>query len=431
MIEQNVINGVWYDTEETIPVFNPATKELLGHVPSSTADDAARAVDAASTAFVDWSERTADDRADKIDAWYRLIQEHRDELADIMTREQGKPFVEARGEIDYGNQYVRWYAEEARRIYGETIPASVPGKRLFVEKEPVGVVAAITPWNFPAAMITRKLAPALAAGCTVVLKPSEETPYTALRLVELAIEAGIPAGAINVLTGDAATISGVWQADSRVRKITFTGSTAVGKLIMRQAADTMKKLSLELGGHAPFIVTENADLDKAVQGAIRSKFRNGGQACVATNRFYVQASVLDAFTEKFVAEVKRLKVGNGLDADSTIGPLINAKAVAKVKAHIDDAVAKGATILTGGTIDDSVGYFVEPTVLGNVTEDMICMQEETFGPLAPISVFETLDEVIERANNTPYGLAAYAFSEKIDEALQLGKKLEYGIVGLK
>ena len=345
MIEQNVINGVWYNTEETIPVFNPATKELLGHVPSSTADDAARAVDAASTAFIDWSQRTADDRADKIDTWYRLIQEHRDELADIMTREQGKPFVEARGEIDYGNQYVRWYAEEARRIYGETIPASVPGKRLFVEKEPVGVVAAITPWNFPAAMITRKLAPALAAGCTVVLKPSEETPYTALRLVELAIEAGIPAGAINVLTGDAATISGVWQADSRVRKITFTGSTAVGKLIMRQAADTMKKLSLELGGHAPFIVTENADLDKAVQGAIRSKFRNGGQACVATNRFYVQASVLDAFTEKFVAEVKRLKVGNGLDADSTIGPLINAKAVAKVKAHIDDAVAKGATIL--------------------------------------------------------------------------------------
>jgi len=430
MIEQNVINGVWYDTEETIPVFNPATKELLGHVPSSTADDAQRAVDAASTAFVDWSERTADDRADKIDAWYRLIQEHRDELADIMTREQGKPFIEARGEIDYGNQYVRWYAEEARRIYGETIPASVPGKRLFVEKEPVGVVAAITPWNFPAAMITRKLAPALAAGCTVVLKPSEETPYTALRLVELAIEAGIPAGAINVLTGDAATISGVWQADSRVRKITFTGSTAVGKLIMRQAADTMKKLSLELGGHAPFIVTENADLDKAVQGAIRSKFRNGGQACVATNRFYVQASVLDAFTEKFVAEVKRLKVGNGLEVDSTIGPLINAKAVAKVKAHIDDAVAKGATILTGGTIDDSVGYFVEPTVLGNVTEDMICMQEETFGPLAPISVFETLDEVIERANNTPYGLAAYAFSEKIDEALRLGKKLEYGIVGL-
>ncbi|AOT00839.1 MULTISPECIES: NAD-dependent succinate-semialdehyde dehydrogenase [Exiguobacterium] len=430
MIEKNLINGEWYDTTETIPVYDPATKKLLGHVPASSAEDAQRSVDAASEAFVKWSNETADTRANLVDAWYRLINEHREELARIMTTEQGKPYVEALGEVDYGNQYVRWYAEEARRIYGETIPASVPGKRLFVEKEPVGVVAAITPWNFPAAMITRKLAPALAAGCTIVLKPSEETPFTALRLVELAEEAGIPKGVINVLTGDAATISGVWQADSRVRKITFTGSTAVGKLIMRQAADTMKKLSLELGGHAPFIVTENADLDKAVEGAMRSKFRNGGQACVATNRFYVQASVLDAFTEKFTAAVKQLQVGNGMDADSTVGPLINAKAVAKVKAHIDDAVAKGATILTGGTIDESVGYFVTPTVLSNVTEDMLCMQEETFGPLAPISVFETLDEVIERANNTPYGLAAYAFSERIDEALMLGKRLEYGIVGL-
>ncbi|MFX4304537.1 NAD-dependent succinate-semialdehyde dehydrogenase [Exiguobacterium sp. A1_3_1] len=430
MIEKNLINGEWYDTTETIPVYDPATKALLGHVPASSAEDAQRSVDAASEAFVKWSNETADTRANLVDAWYRLINENREELARIMTTEQGKPYVEALGEVDYGNQYVRWYAEEARRIYGETIPASVPGKRLFVEKEPVGVVAAITPWNFPAAMITRKLAPALAAGCTIVLKPSEETPFTALRLVELAEEAGIPKGVINVLTGDAATISGVWQADSRVRKITFTGSTAVGKLIMRQAADTMKKLSLELGGHAPFIVTENADLDKAVEGAMRSKFRNGGQACVATNRFYVQASVLDAFTEKFTAAVKQLQVGNGMDADSTVGPLINAKAVVKVKAHIDDAVAKGATILTGGTIDESVGYFVTPTVLANVTEDMLCMQEETFGPLAPISVFETLDEVIERANNTPYGLAAYAFSERIDEALMLGKRLEYGIVGL-
>lgn len=430
MIEKNLINGEWYDTTETIPVYDPATKALLGHVPASSAEDAQRSVDAASEAFVKWSNETTDTRANLVDAWYRLINEHREELARIMTTEQGKPYVEALGEVDYGNQYVRWYAEEARRIYGETIPASIPGKRLFVEKEPVGVVAAITPWNFPAAMITRKLAPALAAGCTIVLKPSEETPFTALRLVELAEEAGIPKGVINVLTGDAATISGVWQADSRVRKITFTGSTAVGKLIMRQAADTMKKLSLELGGHAPFIVTENADLDKAVEGAMRSKFRNGGQACVATNRFYVQASVLDAFTEKFTAAVKQLQVGNGMDSDSTVGPLINAKAVAKVKAHIDDAVAKGATILTGGTIDESVGYFVTPTVLANVTEDMLCMQEETFGPLAPISVFETLDEVIERANNTPYGLAAYAFSERIDEALMLGKRLEYGIVGL-
>ncbi|MCQ4090129.1 NAD-dependent succinate-semialdehyde dehydrogenase [Exiguobacterium sp. LL15] len=430
MIEKNLINGEWYDTTETIPVYDPATKALLGHVPASSAEDAQRSVDAASEAFVKWSNETADTRANLVDAWYRLINENREELARIMTTEQGKPYVEALGEVDYGNQYVRWYAEEARRIYGETIPASVPGKRLFVEKEPVGVVAAITPWNFPAAMITRKLAPALAAGCTIVLKPSEETPFTALRLVELAEEAGIPKGVINVLTGDAATISGVWQADSRVRKITFTGSTAVGKLIMRQAADTMKKLSLELGGHAPFIVTENADLDKAVEGAMRSKFRNGGQACVATNRFYVQASVLNEFTEKFTAAVKQLQVGNGMDADSTVGPLINAKAVAKVKAHIDDAVAKGATILTGGTIDESVGYFVTPTVLANVTEGMLCMQEETFGPLAPISVFETLDEVIERANNTPYGLAAYAFSERIDEALLLGKRLEYGIVGL-
>ncbi|WP_114569691.1 NAD-dependent succinate-semialdehyde dehydrogenase [Exiguobacterium flavidum] len=430
MIERNVVNGVWYETEATIPVYDPATKELLGQVPSSTETDARRAVDAASEAFISWSAQTADERADKIDAWYRLITQHREELATIMTREQGKPYAEALGEIDYGNHYVRWYAEEARRIYGETIPASVPGKRLFVEKEPVGVVAAITPWNFPAAMITRKLAPALAAGCTVVLKPSEETPFTALRLVELAHEAGIPPGAVNVLTGDAQTISGIWQADRRVRKITFTGSTAVGKLIMRQAADTMKKLSLELGGHAPFIVTEHADIEKAVAGAIRSKFRNGGQACVATNRFYVQESVLDAFTERFVAEVEQLKTGNGLDATSTIGPLINAKAVAKVKAHIDDAVAKGATILTGGTIDESVGHFVAPTVLTGVTEDMLCMQEETFGPLAPISVFKTIDEVIERANDTPYGLAAYAFSERIDEALLLGKKLEYGIIGL-
>ena len=348
-----------------------------------------------------------------------------------MTMEQGKPLNEAIGEINYANQYVEWFAEEAKRLYGELIPPSSSEKRLFVQKVPVGVVAAITPWNFPAAMVTRKLAPALAAGCTVVFKPSEETPFTALKLAELAEQAGIPNGVINVLTGDPKEIVGVWQTDSRVRKITFTGSTPVGKLLMKDAADTMKKLSLELGGQAPFIVTNKADIETAVKGAIQSKFRNGGQACVAANRFLIQEDIADEFIVRFTKETANLKYGNGLEEDVLVGPLINEKAMMKITEHVKDAVQKGGIVLTGGSaVMEEMGYFYQPTVVKNASDDMLCMTEETFGPLAPVSTFKTIEEAIERANKTPYGLAAYVFSQDIQEALYLVERLEYGVIGL-
>ena len=413
---------------DTIEVINPATSDVVATVPNGSTMEAKEAVDAAYEAFKSWSKHSAYERSELVRKWHDLIHENREDLARTMTLEQGKPLKEALGEIDYANGYISWFAEEGKRVYGEQIPATQRDKRMFVTKQPVGVVAVITPWNFPAAMITRKVAPALAAGCTVVIKPAELTPLTAFKLAHLAEEAGIPKGVINVVSGDSKTIGEAWTDDTRVRKLTFTGSTPVGKILMKNSADTMKKISLELGGHAPSIVTQDADLDKAVKGVVASKYRNAGQTCVCTNRIYVHESIVDEFTEKYVAEVKKLKVGNGLDEGVDIGPLIDDRAVDKVKKHIEDAVGKGAEIATGGSVKE--GLFFEPTVLTGVTDDMLCMSEETFGPLAPITTFKTEEEAVDRANDSIYGLAAYVFTENISRGIAICEQLEYGIVGL-
>lgn len=428
---QMYIGGKWVTASEQMDVINPATGKIIGTVSKGGRTEAGLVVDAAFDAFFDWSELTANERGKLMRSWYEQIAEHIDELAKIMTLEQGKPLKEAMGEINYANSFIDWYAEEGKRIYGETIPSSSPNKRIIVKKQPVGVVAAITPWNFPASMITRKVAPALAAGCTVVIKPSEETPYTALKLVELAEKAGIPAGVINVVIGEASEIAEVWQQDSRVRKLSFTGSTSVGKKLMAGAAGNVKKLSLELGGHAPFIVTARADLDKAAEGVILSKFRNAGQTCVCTNRVYVEESVASVFAEKVAKRAKLLQVGNGMDEGVDIGPLINAKAAAKVRGHIKDAIEKGGVILVGNDSSAEVqGQYVHPTIIMNATDDMLCMNEETFGPVAPIAVFSTIEEVIQRANNSSYGLAAYVYTEHLGQAVRIAESLEYGIVGI-
>jgi succinate-semialdehyde dehydrogenase/glutarate-semialdehyde dehydrogenase len=342
--------------------------------------------------------------------------------------EQGKPLKEAIGEINYANGFLSWYAEEAKRIYGETIPATQRNKRLFVQKQPVGVVAVITPWNFPAAMITRKVAPALAAGCTVVIKPAEQTPLTALKLAKLAEAAGIPKGVINVVTGSAKDIGEVWLQDDRVRKLTFTGSTEVGKLLMQQSAQTVKKLSLELGGHAPVIILEDVNIDKAVDGVIAAKYRNAGQTCICANRIYVHESIYQAFIEKLIPKVKELVIGNGLEEGIDIGPLIDQAAVEKVILHINDAVSNGAKVELGGTRKG--GLFVEPTILSNINDHMLCMKDETFGPVAPVTTFKTEEEVIKRANNSIFGLAAYVFTENISKGIKVTEALEYGIIGL-
>ncbi|OMF83125.1 NAD-dependent succinate-semialdehyde dehydrogenase [Paenibacillus glucanolyticus] len=428
---QIYIDGQWVQTEEQMDVYNPADGKVIGTVPKGGKREAQQAVDAAAAAFSDWSGRTANDRGELLRRWHQLIADHTDELARIMTTEQGKPLKEAAGEIRYANSFVEWYAEEGKRIYGETIPGSSSRQRIIVTKQPVGVVAAITPWNFPASMITRKVAPALAAGCTVVIKPSGETPFTAIKLVELADEAGIPAGVINIVTGPSSDIADVWQKDSRVRKLSFTGSTEVGKQLMAGAAANVKKISLELGGHAPFIVTDQADLDQAAAGLISSKFRNGGQTCVCANRIYVQESVAEKFAAKFTELVKQLRVGNGLENGIDIGPLINEEAVDKVVRQIKDAEEKGGVILAGGqALPDLGGNYVEPTVIMNATDDMECMNEETFGPLAPITTFKTIDEAVKRANNSPYGLAAYVFTQNLGEAVKIAESLDYGIVGV-
>jgi succinate-semialdehyde dehydrogenase/glutarate-semialdehyde dehydrogenase len=425
------IDGEWIDTIEKIDVVNPATNEKFATVPNGGTQEAIKAVDAAHEAFKNWSKLTAAERGAYLMKWHQLIDQAKDEIGALMTKEQGKPLQEAIGEVNYANSFISWYAEEGKRIYGETIPASDSKKRILVQKQPVGVIAAITPWNFPAAMITRKVAPALAAGCTAVIKPAELTPLTAIKIVELAEQAGIPKGVINIVTGDAKAIGEAWMKDGRVRKISFTGSTEVGKLLMRQAADTVKKVSLELGGHAPFIVTENANIEKAVQGLIASKYRNAGQTCVCANRIYVHEAIIDTFVDAFTKAVAEFKVGNGLEEGVNIGPLIDERAVNKVVAQLKDATEKGAKVAIGGNkVEDLKGFFIEPTVLVDVTDDMLCMNEETFGPLAPIATFQTVEEVIERANNTPYGLAAYVFSENISEAVQISEGLEYGIVGL-
>jgi len=426
------IDGKWTGKDmEQIDVINPATNELLATVPKGGGKEAKAAVDAASAAFPEWSKKTAEQRSDLLKKWHQLIDEEKESLGKMMTKEQGKPLKEAIGEVDYANGFVAWYAEEAKRVYGETIPASHPNKRIFVQKQPVGVVAAITPWNFPAAMITRKIAPALATGCTVVLKPATQTPITAYKLVELAEKAGIPRGVINIITGSSSKIGKTWSDDERVRKVTFTGSTEVGKLLMRDAADTMKKISLELGGHAPLIVMEDADLDKAVEGIVASKFRNAGQTCVCTNRVYVQASVEKAVLEKLGTAVRKLRVGNGLEEGIDIGPLIDYPAIEKVEAHVQDAVEKGGYVTQGGdNLRAGHGYYYQPTVIANATDSMLCMNEETFGPVVPVASFENEEEAIKRANNTPFGLAAYVFTESISEAIRISEALEYGIIGL-
>ncbi|MGE8079954.1 NAD-dependent succinate-semialdehyde dehydrogenase [Peribacillus loiseleuriae] len=423
------VNGEWSDYGlDKIEVRNPATNEVIATVPNGGADEANKATDAAYDAFQGWAGLSVYERSELIWKWHRLIEERKEDLGYIMTMEQGKPLKEAIGEISYANGFLSWYAEEGKRVYGETIPATQANKRLFVSKQPVGVVAVITPWNFPAAMITRKVAPALAVGCTVVIKPSELTPLTAIKLVELAEQAGIPKGVINVVTGGANAIGTAWIEDNRVRKLTFTGSTKVGKILMKGAADTVKKISLELGGHAPVIVVADADLDKAVAGVLNSKFRNAGQTCVCANRVYVHESIYDAFIEKLVLKVKTLKIGNGLEEGTDIGPLINQSAVDKVLAHIEDAIDQGAKLETGGMGQN--GLFLEPTVLSNIDDSMLCMQEETFGPLAPIASFKTDEEAIKRANQSNYGLAAYVFTENISRGIRITEALEFGIVGL-
>ncbi|MRX70724.1 succinate-semialdehyde dehydrogenase [Bacillus lacus] len=427
----NYINGDWVESEEKINVENPATKEVIAEVSKGGTKEAQAAVDAAYQALSKWSSLTAYERAEYLEKWHELIKAHTEDIGRLMTEEQGKPLKEAVGEVTYANGFIKWYAEEGKRIYGETIPASSADKRLFVIKQPVGVVAAITPWNFPAAMITRKVGPALAAGCTVVIKPASSTPLTALKLAELAEKAGIPKGVINIIAGSSSDISKTWLKDARVKKLSFTGSTEVGKKLMEGSAETMKKLSLELGGHAPFIVWKDADLDKAAKGLAASKFRNAGQTCVCTNRAYIHDSVYDQFLEKFMNEFQKLKIGNGLEEDVTIGPLIDEDALKKVQEHIADAKEKGAKIIEGPSVPDHLqGYYINPVIVDGAKDDMLCMNEETFGPLAPLTRFHTMEEAVERANNSPYGLAAYVYTENITQGIQLVEKLEYGIVGL-
>ncbi|EIT87448.1 succinate-semialdehyde dehydrogenase (NADP+) [Fictibacillus macauensis ZFHKF-1] len=412
-----------------IEVVNPSTHELVATVPNSGSKEAIEAVDRAHAAFTSWSQRTAQERSTLLMNWHHLILENLTALSTLMTKEQGKPLKEAAGELQYAASFIAWYAEEGKRIYGQTIPASHPNKRILVQKQPVGVMAAITPWNFPAAMITRKVAPALAAGCTAIVKPAEQTPLTALRLAELAVEAGIPSDVLQVVTGDAPAIASAWMNDRRVRKISFTGSTAVGKLLMKQAADTVKKVSLELGGHAPFIVLADANIEAAVQGLVASKYRNAGQTCVCTNRVYVHEDIAEAFTTAFVDAVAKLTVGDGLQDATDIGPLIDDAAVAKVQAHIDDAKAHGGTVVYGGEVAPH-SLFMTPTVITNAHDHMLCMREETFGPLAPIATFTSTEEVIQRANDTPFGLAAYVYTENLRQAISVSEALEYGIVGI-
>jgi succinate-semialdehyde dehydrogenase/glutarate-semialdehyde dehydrogenase len=423
------VDGAWIG-KGTDPVENPATGELLAKVPHLGAEEATAAVAAAHAAFPAWSKRTAKDRSAILKEWQRLILAHKEDLAMIMTSEQGKPLAEAKGEIEFSASFVELFAEEAKRIYGETIPSPRVDSRVIVLKQPIGVIAAITPWNFPAAMITRKVAPAIAVGCTAVLKPAPETPLTALALAELAHRAGIPKGVVNVVTGDAPAIGGVFTGDPRVRLIGFTGSTPVGKLLMRQAADTVKKVALELGGNAPFIVFDDADVNAAVEGAMFSKYRNMGQTCICSNRIYVQDKVHDEFVEKFSAAVMKLKVGKGTEVGVVQGPLINMKAVEKVERHIADAVAGGAKVMVGGKRHSLGRSFFEPTVLSGVTTRMLVTREETFGPLAPVYKFSTEQEVIDMANATQYGLAAYFFGRDIGRCFRVAEALEYGMIGV-
>lgn len=430
--QQAYINGQWLAAQSnaTVPVSNPATGEEIGTIPNMGAAEATQAVEAAYTALQSWKALTAQNRADILLAWYKLVLDYIDELALIMTIEQGKPLAEAKGEVRYAASFIQWFAEEGKRIYGDVIPTVNNQQRFIISKEPVGVVAAITPWNFPIAMITRKAAPALAAGCTVVIKPANETPYCALAIAKLAEKAGIPAGVINVVTGKSQEIGSVFTSHEKVKKLTFTGSTPVGRLLMQQCSSTIKKLALELGGNAPLIVFDDADLDKAVQGAIFAKFRNAGQTCVCANRIYVHDNIYQAFAEKFVQEVQKFKVGNGLEDGVQIGPLINEKAVLKAQQLIDDAVSKGAKIACGGKQHALGQTFYEPSVLTNVDRTMEIVQEEIFGPVAPLIRFTDEADVVAQANDTIFGLAAYVYSENISRLWRVSEQLEYGMVGM-
>ncbi len=430
--QQAYINGAWSDADngETHPVTNPATGEQIGTVPRMGAAETRRAIDAANAAWPAWRKKTAKERAAILRKWNDLILENTDDLALLMTAEQGKPLAESRGEVAYGASFIEWFGEEAKRVAGETLASPWPDRRLLVTKEPIGVCAAITPWNFPIAMITRKAGPALAAGCPMVLKPAEATPYCALALAELAGRAGVPPGVFSVLTGAAKDIGGEMTSNPIVRKLTFTGSTAIGRLLMEQSAPTIKKLSLELGGNAPFIVFDDADLDVAVEGAIASKYRNAGQTCVCANRLYVQDGVYEQFAEKLVAAVEKLKVGNGVEEGVTQGPLIDAKAVEKVEEHVADALSKGGRLLTGGKRHALGHSFFQPTVIADVSNDMIVATEETFGPLAPLFRFKTDEEVIALANDTEFGLASYFYSRDIGRIWRVAEGLECGMVGV-
>ncbi|HKZ73985.1 MAG TPA: NADP-dependent succinate-semialdehyde dehydrogenase [Steroidobacteraceae bacterium] len=426
------IGGEWVDAADgrTHDILNPATGQKLGTVPFMGAAETRRAVDAAAKAFPAWAKRTAKERGTLLRRWQDLLLANQDDLAVLMTAEQGKPLAESKGEIAYAASFIDWFAEEGKRLYGDVIPQHQSDKRLLVIRQPIGVVAAITPWNFPAAMITRKAGPALAAGCTIVVKPAQQTPYSALAMAELAARAGIPAGVINVITGEASAIGGELTSNPAVRKLTFTGSTAIGKKLMAQCAGTLKKVSLELGGNAPFIVFDDADLDAAVQGAIASKYRNTGQTCVCANRLLVQDGVYEAFTAKLIDAVALLKVGDGLEGATDQGPLIDTKALAKVEEHIADALAQGAQVAYGGKRHALGGTFFQPTVVTNVTPRMLMAREETFGPVAPLFRFRTEDEAIRMANDTEFGLAAYFYTRDLARSWRVGEALEYGIVGV-
>lgn len=430
--QQSLINGAWVDADSgaTVPVIDPATGDVIGTVADVSGAQTRQAIEAADSAFQTWKKKTNAERAILLERWYDLMLENAYDLARILTLEQGKPLAEARGEIAYGASFVKWFAEEARRIGGGTIPSPTPDRKIIVLKEPVGVSAIVTPWNFPNAMITRKVAPALAAGCTVVIKPSEFTPFSALALGVLAERAGIPAGVINIVTGMPNDIGAELTSNETVRKLSFTGSTRVGALLMQQCAPSIKRLSLELGGNAPFIVFDDANLDQAIEGVMASKFRNGGQTCVCSNRILVQAGVYDAFTEKLVARVAAMKVGKGLEDGVDIGPMINAAAIDKINLHVADALEKGAKIANETATLPNGAQYTAPVVLTGATPDMLMAREETFGPVAPLFKFETEEEAIALANATPFGLASYFYTESLQRSWRVGEALEFGMVGL-
>jgi succinate-semialdehyde dehydrogenase/glutarate-semialdehyde dehydrogenase len=426
------INGSWRDADSgaTIDVTNPATGAKLGTIPKMGTSETRQAIEAANAALPAWRAKTAKERAAILRKWFELIMANQDDLAMIMTAEQGKPLAESKGEIAYAASFIEWFAEEGKRVYGDTIPGHTADKRIVVIKEPIGVCAAITPWNFPAAMITRKAGPALACGCTMVVKPATATPFSALALVLLGERAGIPAGVLSVVTGSAAQIGAEMSSNPIVKKLTFTGSTAIGKQLTAQCAATMKKVSMELGGNAPFIVFDDADLDAAVEGAVASKYRNTGQTCVCTNRLLVQAGVYDQFTGKLAAAVAKMKVGDGLEMDVQQGPLIDMAAVAKMEEHINDALSKGARLVLGGSRHTLGGSFFEPTIICDVTSEMLVAKEETFGPLAPVFRFDTEAEAIQMANDTEFGLASYFYTRDIGRVWRVSEGLEYGMVGI-